>query len=342
MALLAFRFRFWKKPVEIDAFAEVTPGADPLEGENTDAESDHDIGAISPTAGTPHPEVARVVAEELVQCRERIRTRLNEAKDVSTAEVIAAGTSIEKIVHLARGHVEAQSDSVGAVLNQQITLIRDYTEGTNGQVVQQAEVAGRALELSTGIAEAGVTIRKLAKAARLLALNARIEATALGDAGRPVSVLAGEMKNLSDSIEKANAAIAKLASELLKCLPEIASTAEGIRTNSREFVERVERLGLESQIFVEDSQTQAAEVISRIVSSAGDALSHLQFQDPHIQSVLSIDHLLSETYSVISENLGEFIENPPPLAEVRMGDMMDGDAAPDDETASSAGEVMLF
>lgn len=98
-------------------------------------------------------------------------------------------------------------------------------ESVEAEVKQVSDIATGLESESTHILGLTDRIRAIARAARLLALNARIEATRLGDANA-AQVLATEMKGLSEEVAGTSHRIQTIADGLRRNLPTMASTSQ--------------------------------------------------------------------------------------------------------------------
>lgn len=94
------------------------------------------------------------------------------------------------------------------------TLINDASDAMAGQDRQLQEDHSRRIEVCRELEEAVdssadriatvvANIERITGDARMLALNARIEAARAGDAGRGFAVVAGEVQKMSDQIKRA-------------------------------------------------------------------------------------------------------------------------------------------
>ncbi len=309
-------------------------------------------------SGIPDPGVCEDIGDELRLCREEIVTNLEEARELSEREVLAAGAVLVDIVSEAQSYVDEVKSSLGSLLRgdeddvataiaHQTAAVGYFVIHTKERMQEQDSVAQLALEQSESILIAGRSIKKLANASKLLALNARIEATRLGDKGETFEVIAGEMRDLSESVEEANRQIADLASSLLELLPKLASTAHEVLQHSETFsIELSDHMTAidegtnqlrEKATF---SVTQGEQRVERILSGAHRAISHLQFQDPMIQQLQQIEHRYHEMQSAVGRKL--HVELTP--AEKRYQELLSNtmDESECEEVEQDAGDVLLF
>ena len=138
-------------------------------------------------------------------------------------------------------------------------------------------------------------IAQIARATKILNVNAQIEAGRMGESGKAFTVIADEMASLSRDVETTNAMISNLAAMLTQFMPEIESmTNEAVRGAnkfSREFetLQRdVVRVEGEMQAQYLGSVKEAERIATHTLEVAYTALSRLQFQDPMAQSLAKI------------------------------------------------------
>jgi methyl-accepting chemotaxis protein len=175
--------------------------------------------------------------------------------------------------------------------------------------------------------------------AKILALNASIQATRLGVAGESFRVIAQEMKHFSESVNEANQGVRELADGLLNVLPRIRSlaadmskTSEGFSQDIGERVGEVAATNAELKQQVADSMSAGEVRLQQILQLSYDALSHLQFQDTVAQGLLSADTEMKAAIHLaarwVEQGDQAIIENEPTQ-----------DA---DNERLESGEVMLF
>lgn len=308
-------------------------------------------------------QTQKLMLEQMRQCRAEVGVRLKKAESGSTREVLAVGGKINEIVNTAKTSVEKIQDLSSRNLDTLASLMKDYAHQTELQVETQWHNVECAQDMISQIVNAGKSIRKLAKSARTLTLNAHIMAASLGESGKRVGVLANEMKQHSKEIESRATAIAEVTENLLRTLPKIVDSAQDIRERAKGIGDRLLEAGQDSNESLSASAELANETVSNIVSLAYAALSHLQFHDPHIQNLMAIDTLFYDLLKKIVEVLESDLEVEPPLLvqhqekdvnSYALTDMEDEiqvattDVAPDvapsssEEEGAQSGDVILF
>jgi methyl-accepting chemotaxis protein len=235
-------------------------------------------------------------------------TEVNQATEKG---VISAGRALSAIVETARGHVTTTADAlkraqasdsgVSGAVTALSSMVREYLREASGSIETQAK---RSKQMAGMLDEVGASARliaDLAVATRILALNAQIEATRQGDAGRGFAVIAAEMSRLSTGIAQANQMVHSLVGRLAQTVPELGASAQSMLERAQGFSTR-----LEEQLRAVDSGaaslrealstnlTAGEKVTSAILSQSMDALSALQFQDPAAQKLQTMDALFEE------------------------------------------------
>jgi methyl-accepting chemotaxis protein len=287
------------------------------------------------------------LTEALQRCREGIGAKLREASGMTEREVLAAGEALKLIVDEARAFAlgsqqtlqEIATASITDMLERHRTLMTDFVEAMQAQVVIQSQAAQQATAQINRIVDLGRNIQHVTMESRMLALNANIQARRLGDAGRAFQVIGQEMKLFSESVSEANKGVQSLAEGLLDVLPRIENQAARARELSEQFssdisrrVAEVAEANTQMKQIVADSMATAENRLQQILKLSYDALSHLQFQDPVAQTLLFCDR-----------EMGECLK--------RAGSWANGDDAADekaanegdvDDPALESGEVMML
>jgi methyl-accepting chemotaxis protein len=299
---------------------------------------------------------ARWLLERLAAYRARFVDRVREVNAMTEREVMAAAASVARIVERASRHVEATKRAfaeidgadgdrtVAGAIALQAQAMHRYRGALAARIAQQQAVAERAEQSLQSISTAADAVANLSHEAHILALNARIEASRLGDAGSGFAVIAGEMQRLSRQIADANDLIDGLTRELASVLPEMTSGVRSMRAASDALSAELERSAGQVEQFtanlralVERSLRESDAASEAILASSHDALSHLQFQDAVAQGLLRMDRWICELQREAAKATGtaaELAAITPPVQD----DM--GDDTPVD--AHNAGDVLLL
>lgn len=278
--------------------------------------------------------------------------RVSHVNEMTSREVLCAGEAIELVVREAQAHITETRTALGQAAGtdgragvpelaaRQSEAIRDFLSTSHRLIADQEAMAKQSESGCAKIAQLGVVIESISAQAKLLALNARIEATRLGAQGAALSVIASEMVRFSKEVAVANAAISELASALSHDLPRVTEHAQKLRSTTERFSARVgselEEIrvgGAELERLLEDAIQAGDERAQRIVQHASEALSHLQFQDTCAQHLLSVEVVLDQA----RECMGKAVtENRP--------DLLSGEslASVNNNLARHAGQVSVF
>ncbi|MET0386535.1 MAG: methyl-accepting chemotaxis protein [Polyangiales bacterium] len=262
--------------------------------------------------------------------RQQLVARIRAVNDTTSDEVRRAAQSLQHVVDCARNYAsenqhtltrmqDLSTDNIGMLLNRRSELLRTHAGDMSGRALAQDERARNAALTAKSIAELAISIERLAGETRLLAINARIESSRLGARSSGFSVLAAEMKRLSDEVAKTNERVSDLAGLLGQALPWIAQHARDVRQVMEEFSHTAETYLEETDRGVKSlgDQMRSASfasntVIEELMRASQNALSHLQFQDVVAQDLRRLDtharqaqldalQLMEASQSVLSE-----------------------------------------
>ena len=266
----------------------------------------------------------KAILSALGTCRSEIGRRIRSAQKSSENEVFAIGQCINNIVEQTKelvGNLDAHRRLHAEGRAQTSAMIKELM----ASVHQQDEWVQRAMSQSSAILRAGQDVQSTASATRLLSLNARVEASRLGEQGSSFSVIADEMRQLSHAVQQTNSAIAMMARDLERLLPQISEQNRTIHARFEQFAHHVE--GQLDSLNADEFNSDNSPVIERIMDLAYTALSHLSFQDPMSQSLARIDNSLQW----LRDRVEGKEEEPASTPDAENG-----------ENHASPGEVMIF
>lgn len=292
------------------------------------------------------------VLDRLRELRARVLARIRDVNNTTEEGVLGAGRHIQRAVTTAHGHIarlrEVLSGPVGnedSDLAQAIRSQADHTRQHAKQVAAAVAAQARQVGVVSGqvrsITKAAREIERLNAAARVLSINARIEASR--SAGSAVfSAIATEMQQLSRAIASANKTVFDLASAMEQTVPELVRdnqtlgrVIEGFEVESRERIAEVEQRAGELRATVGGALAESDTALAEVVSESHAALSKLQFQDVCAQGLLQLDTWAAETSEALAREL-DLEGDVPPSAHTSV--------TSDDVNVAHAvaGEVMMF
>ncbi|MCA9518511.1 MAG: methyl-accepting chemotaxis protein [Myxococcales bacterium] len=298
---------------------------------------------------------------------ERVETRIDDATTRSEQGVLEAGSAVEAILAEARAHVNetqatlndltaaGSSDSVFEAVNDQARCVSQYVQKLQTATRDQAAAASAAIAQVDEMHALAHAMEQVASETRIVAINARIEASRLGPQGKPMIIIAEEMSRLNQHVQSMNKAVEALTNELCVVLPRIEALGLGMRAQAEEFETTLTeglgdvargadafRRGVENVLAAGDRR------LSSILEKAYAALSHLQFQDPVRQDLALFEGEVRAVTDNIRESVrtGEPCQKPPgDLAHRRRhnrGLAGEEHVVTDDGDTITAGEVLLF
>lgn len=302
------------------------------------------------------PSLSQAVFSVFDKLRKWSVKRVEEVNDMTSRESLAAGDSLNAIVNLSRNYVEYMRSAMGQFSRQQadqklqtssgIEAIEEqnqmlalYLNRLESALAAQDRVAQEAVKQLSAVRRAGTHIMEVSNQARMLAVNARIEAARLGgsDAGA-FGVIASEMSSFAKNMQMQSDEIVHIVDALTSSLPKIAEMAEELRVSTEHFSSEYGRKNSEVSRVVDSLQTTIAHALShgddqvaQVLRHSQDALSHLQFQDPCAQRLLQIEADVL-TAQRCAQQMFE-LNDPSLVDEMR---------AADSHRAAAAGHVMIF
>lgn len=288
--------------------------------------------------------------------RSTLIERIGEVVSMTEREVMLAGESVNSIVKVASGQVDAlkavirQStdetggSSMGRAISLQLGNATGFANEMATRIDEQRQIAGAAAESAAGITEAASSVQGLTRRANILALNARIEATRLAGNAQGFSVIATDMKNLSQAIADLNRTIQGLARTVQSLIPKLVAGVESMSLRSHDFSEKLrtgmsdlEEAAMQQRNEVNLALETSDQAMSRIIRDSHAALSHLQFQDAVAQGLMRLDIRARDAVVELCKLNGMEgrIEEIAPAIHIELG----GDKPVEQ---NNAGEVLLF
>lgn len=287
--------------------------------------------------------VLRDVLEKIETVRGAIIERIDDAEKLTTPEVLSVGEQVNCIVQIIKEHEKDKDEFVQQSFDELMGVLNNYSLTAEQTIREQSRSIGVATSMTKDIVAAGTNIESLAASARLLTINAKILAASMTTQGDEVSTLAGEMKALSDEIAANNKTIRRLTSTLLATLPQIDQTSAKIGEDVKLTMERMNALEKEANESYLQVINESKDALDRINTAAYEALSHLQFHDPVVQRLKSIDTFVYNLLRQLASEGGvDKTFDDPMLGNTYIGTMTDFEVDEENEHVADAGEPILF
>jgi methyl-accepting chemotaxis protein len=229
--------------------------------------------------------------------RFEIESEIEKVLRETESATLSLGENLGKVVREAEQLIEglksrigalgAQGDSsVGAVLDSQVRTVNKFVTLLGDTVGAQDSAAERVLETSRTVAQAAQSVQAISMQSRMLALNTMIEAERLGEQGRPVMVIAQEMRELSENISASNQEITRLATELVPLLDQVKHNIGALRQQTGDFTKRFEaereNIGAATRSLegtVRETLSAGDQRLANILALSNQSLVDLQSQD---------------------------------------------------------------
>lgn len=264
-------------------------------------------------------DIAILAAKALSHFKAHVMRRVRDATARQRAGVLAAGDRINTIVNQARTQVEVTQGQLASLsddnasgpsllesIESHSNTVQRYVDRLSADVAEQTRTADQAVKHVEKIAELGAKMDNVARETKVVAFNAGLEAARLGSEGRPMQVIATELRRLNGQVEELNAVVTSLADDLRSVLPIVAQISREIHLNTQRFShqagEEFSQVASQSTALRETVTALLAAGDTRlqsIVDGAYDALSKLQFQDPVQQDLELIDQDLTQAAAFI-------------------------------------------
>lgn len=287
--------------------------------------------------------------------RERVVARVRQVNKTTEDDVLAAGRHVQRAVEVAHRHIarlrEVLAGPVGnedsdlaRAIRSQSDHVRQHVANVGKAVAEAATQVSAVAEQVRTISGAAREIDRLNAAARVLSINARIEASRSGGS-TAFSTIATEMQHLSKAIAKANKTVYDLAAAMEKSVPQLvrqnqalSRVVDSYASEARERIQNVDLRVNELRAAVGTTLTESDTALAEVVTESHAALSNLQFQDVCAQGLLQLDTWLAEASRELADELGLSGAIPPPVHATIGND----DVSVGHTSAGVAGEVNLF
>ena len=243
------------------------------------------------------------------------------------SHVLTVCERFEAIAEKARAHVgeltamlaggvgfDDGTKDFGDLLIQAGDLLNTIVEDLVGATSVMESGAGRVKKLQRGFDEIEIVTQRvadIASATKMLAVNARIEASHVGAAGRGVAIVAEEMAELSERSAATAAAILTIVGGLSEEVREAAKGfSEGAESNELRVGDLRPRLAdalaslAEGHERLRDGLVESSERGEALAKDVNSAVVGLQFQDRAAQRIAHVTEALCEYHEAIDAVLG--------------------------------------
>ena len=296
----------------------------------------------------------------LAQAHQEVVDAVKTVAEETEKPILTAGQTVSMVVERAQSTLEESKALAGGdkgghsqlsqLLISQGEATRRYLQVFTACLREVASVTTRATDLLSSIGSGASTFAQLVRTGDFLSLYAKMELARLPPGISESSSFSQEFKDLTKGIRALSERIGVLAEAMVSTLPEIDRLVRELAVESRRVAGQVENQGLHTRELA-DALDRSLSVFSRlgeerlpaIVERAQKALSSLQFYDPLMQDMQSLDGLMAELRTAANPD-GERVE---PLHFLRrLGDVeghgSDGSTPAQESQVADAGEVMLF
>ncbi|MBV1861908.1 MAG: hypothetical protein KUG77_26035 [Nannocystaceae bacterium] len=301
--------------------------------------------------------------------KDEISRRLTSAISDSEESVLVIGGCVTQVLEGSQGANEAarvamDSTAGDSPVMELVDRQRGTTEEFLGDILSQLQAqrqrANSARARSSEIVGIASEIAHIANTTKFLSLNARIEATRLGEAGQAFAVLADEMVDLARSVRAANDRVAEIAEAMAQDMPLLVRGSEQLVSDSQAFGEVFQEnvAALREAEVVATAQERLAleeneKGADKNLAMAQEALSQLGFQDPMAQSLARVQKIVNEFGAALANastlgalGMDESDNAAAPVIRPHLAAVDMSEPAPDDDEPSEeeveAGDVMLF
>jgi len=253
-----------------------------------------------------------LVMAEIAQGKQRVAEQVDELKSLSERETLACGDVLSSIVDNVRDLIGETDRTVAEAKARSDAATTRFIEGMQEDASTQAAAVSEVLRHADGVEEAIRSINGLTQYSNLLAINARIEAARIGEQGRGFAVIAQHMRDLSVTIRESADKVSAAIGAVRQGLPAVGARATSMHERTRGFVDevaaQVKSASLQSGAGAAHHSAHGSR-LDVVIELSNKALSHLQFQDPLVQKLSSIDRELAQVEGRVRRVLqGEDLE----------------------------------
>lgn len=284
-------------------------------------------------------EVAPLLSRNLESSRSQMEVAVNALvgrfADIASLLDIALRDSQGAVGGSAGHTVEASRRQLGEVVGALASTLERKRESLERMRVL--------LELNDRMREMTSEVERIASQTRLLSLNATIEASRAGDAGRAFAVVADEVRSLADLSRQTGARIRQMVDEVSGAITGVFEQAEADAASDTALVdeanERVQGVldGLHEVVAgLQDASTNLNHAAAGIKTELDESIVQFQFQDRISQMIGHVSAAIDRLPVEIEQAHADGVEALRPIQHEAMLDELVRSFTMADELATSS------
>ncbi|MGN1119114.1 MAG: methyl-accepting chemotaxis protein, partial [Oscillospiraceae bacterium] len=203
------------------------------------------------------------------------------------------------------GKLAAHADEITAEYNVKLAESSRSMDEISQSSARSCDIIAKLSEQSNRIVSIAKVITGISTQTNILAINASIEASRAGAAGRGFSVVAGEIKSLSDKTKVAAAEIGSIIGEVTENINDAVSSMGASSELTRQGLESMERMTVaaqqlsDSNIEITRNIAEMNRVIDSVAQSGGSVSDNLVNVSRNIENNCSA---VQQVAAAIQEN----------------------------------------
>ena len=221
---------------------------------------------------------------------------------VKVSEYTESQSKSEKENALSMTEMVDNFNSISSLITRAQSLSTELTEESgsgSAEVKKTQQIINEISDMSKKMIEVIQVIQSVASQTNLLAMNAAIEAAHAGEAGKGFSVVADEIRKLSESTQKSAKDISDLINQIVKSME---NGADNMELTSQAFTKIQTDIGEQSRVVQEISAT-----VSQQSADANSILSNTNEIVNQIEEVNSLASNQASYSEEINRNLNEIV-----------------------------------
>jgi methyl-accepting chemotaxis protein len=252
-------------------------------------------------AAVAAPAAAPRVRAEIDRGKRQVEGRVEALRTLTERKILACGGVLSQIVDTARAIIAETDGALAAAITRSDETTTRFIGEMRTDIEAQEAAVTQVLALADAMQEAVSAIDSLSQYSDLLSINARIEAARLGEQGAGFAVIAEQTRQLSGTIRGAAERVGTAIGSMREGLPSVRERATAMQERARAFIEVV---AAEMKHGSRDAASGAGgHRLEAVMRLSNEALSHLQFQDPLVQELNSINR----DFAVLAERVARVL-----------------------------------